>query len=173
MPLLLHLRACPACHAALAFTAAAASRPAGAVRAPAAGGHSGIAGRALIRRLALWRRRIETGTDALAASAGEGRVVFRSAEGTPDVRAWKAELLLSGTDAGTPVLSIRMLPADGRPAPAEGRFRLFGTEVSLQGGSASLPSGVLADATAASGGVAYIAPDGTVTPGLPVLADFD
>lgn len=173
LPVLRHLAQCPSCRAALSFTAAAALRlgPAAAVPEERPVRQDAAAFR-LAQRLALWQRRLERGADAIAAGvANEGLLVFRSAEGTPPERAWKAELVLTHPDGAAPVFSLRMLPSNGR-VPSGGHFVLFGVSSPVREGSAVLPPDILANAAFAAGGVAFVDADGAETAGVPVLDDF-
>lgn len=127
----------------------------------------------LVRRVRLLLHNSPRLPDAFAASAAGERILFRSINGATPDRAWNAELLLPHPDAPSPEFSVRLQLASGTES-ASGRFVLFGVSVPVRNGSASLPPDILGNATP-SGKVAFVAPDGTVTPGVPVfdaLADW-
>jgi hypothetical protein len=121
----------------------------------------------LFRRARLFRPDSRPLPDAFAAGASGGRLLFRSADGVPPDRAWNAELVLPHPEAPSPEFLVRLQTASGA-VPPSGRFVLFGVSVPVRDGSASLPPRILENATP-SGGVAFVAPDGTATPGVPVF----
>lgn len=173
LSVLRHFAQCRSCRAALSFTAAAALRLGSADTAPAGGTvRQDAAAFRLAQRLALWQRRFARDADAIAASAAnEGLLVFRSEEGTPPEREWKAELVLTHPDGADSAFILRMLPSNGRK-PTGGRFVLFGISSPVRDGEAVLPPDILANAAVAAGGVSFVDSDGAETAGVPVLDDF-
>lgn len=169
LAVLQHLARCPSCREALSFTAAATARAAATAARPSP--LMNAAWHRLARAVALWKQRSDRDADALAAAAGDTRILFRGAPGTPCGREWKAELLLAPISGNPPSFTLRMVQAGGR-TPDIGRFVLFGADVPVRAGTASIPVDVFGTATP-SGGVAFIAPDGTEIPGVPILGGIE
>ena len=85
---------------------------------------------------------------AAAPSAGDGndggeafedvRFVFASEDSAPPGLAWRAELSVPGTAAGSALLPVRVVDGAGRPA-GDGLFSMAGTELVVSGGAATIP----------------------------------
>lgn len=170
LSVLQHLARCPRCQSALAFSADAALAFASKADVPLPLPFAAAWNR--LTAHAGLRRRFEAGeSDALAAAAGDNRLVFRSTPGTPPDLAWKAEILIAAPDDPSATHAVRMLPLGGT-LPSEGQLMLFGIPVPIRDASGSLPPRALAN-VAPKASVSFVFPSGAESSGIPVLASLE
>ena len=180
----LHLRTCPKCRAAAAFSLAAneflpvefrfCQRKASAPSIRQAGITDPVWS---IVRNRLWElfqpSPVERGADALAAAANGGRIRFRADPDAPVSVRWTADLILPGSEESLEDgLFVRVQAEQAGAEEPNGTFRLCDVPVSIRKGEGIMSRKRLLEGLD-KGGASFTWPDGTCVPGAPVFGSLE